>query len=139
MILAEIRAVPAERSRGRHNPRVVKRKMSNFPTRSRAAISDRRCWRYEEHIHILQPADPPSPAPLPETPEPALAAEPPTIAAHQHAAAPERHHVRAWRTSGLSRADYCRHHGLNPNVFNRWVARQRPSVRPKYRNIQDAS
>ena len=34
VILIEIVAVPAERSRGRHNPRVVKRKMSNFPTRS---------------------------------------------------------------------------------------------------------
>jgi hypothetical protein len=37
VILIEIRAVPAERSRGRHNPRVVKRKMSNFPTKSRSA------------------------------------------------------------------------------------------------------
>ena len=39
VILIEIVAVPAERSRGRHNPRVVKRKMSNFPTRSRCAAS----------------------------------------------------------------------------------------------------
>jgi hypothetical protein len=31
LILIEIIAVPAERSRGRHNPRVVKRKMSSFP------------------------------------------------------------------------------------------------------------
>ena len=30
LILIEIVAVPAERSRGRHNPRVVKRKMSKF-------------------------------------------------------------------------------------------------------------
>src|SRR3954449_2682111 len=36
VVLSEILAVPAERSRGRHNPRVVKRKMSNFPTKSRA-------------------------------------------------------------------------------------------------------
>jgi hypothetical protein len=28
VVLVEIRSVPAERSRGRHNPRVVKRKMS---------------------------------------------------------------------------------------------------------------
>ena len=35
VVLIEIRSVPAERSR--HNPRVVKRKMSGFPTRSRAA------------------------------------------------------------------------------------------------------
>jgi hypothetical protein len=37
LILVEIVAVPAERSRGRHNPRVVKRKMSSFPTKARAA------------------------------------------------------------------------------------------------------
>ena len=37
LILIEITALPAERSRGRHNPRVVKRKMSSFPTKSRAA------------------------------------------------------------------------------------------------------
>ena len=37
LILIEITAVPAERSRGRHNPRVVKRKMSGFPTKARAS------------------------------------------------------------------------------------------------------
>ena len=38
-ILIEILAEPAERSRGRHNPRVVKRKMSTFqsPRRPGAA------------------------------------------------------------------------------------------------------
>ena len=30
-ILIEIALLPADRSRGRHNPRAVKRKMSNFP------------------------------------------------------------------------------------------------------------
>jgi hypothetical protein len=137
LILAEIRAVPAERSRGRHNPRVVKRKMSNFPTRSRAAASDQRRWRYEDHIHVLPPAAPP-PAVLSDTPQRVSAAAPPPITAHQHAASPDRHHVKAWRASGLTRAEYCRHHGLDQNAFNRWVARQRPSVRPKYRNAQGA-
>jgi hypothetical protein len=37
LILIEIIALPAERSRGRHNPRVVKREMSGFPTKARAA------------------------------------------------------------------------------------------------------
>ena len=37
LILIEILAVPAERSRGRHNPRVVKRKMSNYGLRPRAS------------------------------------------------------------------------------------------------------
>ena len=35
-ILFEIALLPADRSRGRHNPRAVKRKMSHFPTTSRA-------------------------------------------------------------------------------------------------------
>src|SRR3954453_22015537 len=48
LILIEIAAAPAERSRGRHNPRVVKRKMSNFPTKSRSAAR-------------AAPAPPPSP------------------------------------------------------------------------------
>lgn len=136
LILAEIRAVPADRSRGRHNPRVVKRKMSNFPTRSRAAASDRRRWSYEDHIHILPPAGPPPSASHVETPEPAPVAGPPTIKAHQPAETTDRHHVKAWRASGLSRADYCCRHGLKQDAFNRWVDRQRPSVRPKYRKAQ---
>jgi hypothetical protein len=35
-ILLEILVRPADQSRGRHNPRAVKRKMSSFPTRARA-------------------------------------------------------------------------------------------------------
>ena len=33
LILIEILAVPADRSRGKHRPRVVKRKMSSYPIR----------------------------------------------------------------------------------------------------------
>ena len=36
IILSEIALKLADRSRGRHNPRVVKKKMSSFPTKSRA-------------------------------------------------------------------------------------------------------
>ena len=59
-ILLEIIAVPAERSRGRRNPRVVKRKMSNFPTKARAApaASARSRPRYVQHIQIIAPAVP---------------------------------------------------------------------------------
>src|SRR6188768_712850 len=58
LILLEILAVPAERSRGRHNPRVVKRKMSSFPTKARAAPSPRRAFRYGEHVRVIpNPAD----------------------------------------------------------------------------------
>ena len=52
-MLVEIVAVPAERSRGRHNPRVVKRKMSNLPTEARAAPGPRRHFRYPDHIVIV--------------------------------------------------------------------------------------
>jgi len=64
LILVEIVAVPAERSRGRHNPRVVKRKMSGFPTKARAAptSSPGRAFRYEEHVRVVAPAPPTLPA-----------------------------------------------------------------------------
>ena len=64
LILVEIVAVPAERSRGRHNPRVVKRKMSGFPTKARAAPAPRQVCRYEERVRIIAPAS----APLPTVP-----------------------------------------------------------------------
>jgi hypothetical protein len=60
LILIEIIAVPAERSRGRHNPRVVKRKMSSFPTKARAAPPSGQLFRYEEHIRIVAPAGSPA-------------------------------------------------------------------------------
>jgi len=30
-------------------------------------------------------------------------------------------HVEAWRQSGLNRTEYCRHHGLSKNTFDRWM------------------
>jgi hypothetical protein len=60
LILIEIIAVPAERSRGRHNPRVVKRKMSSFPTKARAAPPPGQVFHYEEHIRIVAPVSPPA-------------------------------------------------------------------------------
>jgi hypothetical protein len=131
LILIEIIAVPAERSRGRHNPRVVKRKMSSFPTKTRAAPAPRQVFRYTEHIRVVAPAG-----------SPADQAPPPTTTAkrrstrHQprQAAAPAGRpswleHVHAWRASGVSRAAYCEHHGLNPRAFHQWVARARHTVR----------
>jgi hypothetical protein len=56
LILLEIVSVPAERSRGRHNPRAVKRKMSNFPTKSRATPSSIQRIQYDDHIRLLVPA-----------------------------------------------------------------------------------
>lgn len=53
LIRLEIIAVPAERSRGRHNPRAVKRKMSNFPTKSRATAPPAQRFHYEDHIRVV--------------------------------------------------------------------------------------
>jgi hypothetical protein len=109
LILIEIIAVPAERSRGRHNPRVVKRKMSIFPTKARAAPGPpaQQRFQYRDHIQIVAPA-------MAEV-EPAVAVPKRRRACQVRAA---RHafwleHVRAWRASGLSRADYAQRTGLN--------------------------
>ena len=53
-ILLEILTRPADQSRGRHNPRAVKRKMSRFPTRSRAQpiLPPRQRLIYADHISI---------------------------------------------------------------------------------------
>jgi hypothetical protein len=54
IILIEIALKPADRSRGRHNPRVVKKKMSSFPTKSRAQPPPpaRQRLLYQNHILI---------------------------------------------------------------------------------------
>ena len=60
LILIEIVAVPAARSRGRHHPRVVKRKMSGYRTKARAAPAPGRVFRYAEHIRVVAPAGSPA-------------------------------------------------------------------------------
>jgi hypothetical protein len=120
LVLIEIVALPAERSRGRHQPRVVKRKMSNFPTKSRAAPASRQRFRYEEHVRIMAPAGAAVGEPLrpPLSPQRALWLE----------------HVRSWQVSGLKRAAYCQRHGLELRRFHGWIARLRPSLRPPTKN-----
>ncbi len=130
LILLEIIAVPAERRRGRHNPRVVKRKMSSFPTKARAAPAPRQVFRYAEHIRVVAP---PVGSPADRVP-PAVLDERPTRCRPRKASAPAsrpswREHVRAWRASGLARAAYCERHGLNPRAFQQWVARARHTFR----------
>src|SRR3954453_15341112 len=101
-ILIEILAEPAERSRGRHNPRVVKRKRSNFPTKSRstASAAPSRSLRYDDHIVMVAPPEPTAPptgagrqAAVPTTrqTDPAQASRQPFWPAH----------VKAWEASGL--------------------------------------
>jgi hypothetical protein len=110
LILIEIIAVPAERSRGRHNPRVVKRKMSSFPTKARAAPPSGQLFRYEEHIRVVAPTGPPA-----DQVSPPSAAPKKRPKRHQARKAPgptgQRpfwlEHVRSWRTSGLSRTAFC--------------------------------
>jgi hypothetical protein len=140
LILIEITAVPAERSRGRHRPRVVKRKMSSFPTKSRAAPAPRQVVRYDDHIRVVAPAG----TPERHVPPPAITpAEKPRRRPRKAPAPTGRcpawlKHVRSWRLSGLSRATYCDRHGLNPRAFHHWVARARPNFRPETRAQSDA-
>jgi hypothetical protein len=130
LVLIEITAVPAERSRGRHQPRVVKRKMSGFPTKARASPPPRQVFRYTEHVRIVAPAfgsarrAPPIPAP----------AVPPTKRARKAPTQARRRpvwlqHVRSWRASGLSCVAYCARHDLNLRTFHHWLARARASRR----------
>jgi len=135
LILIEIIAVPAERSRGKHRPRVVKRKMSSFPTKSRAVSIPRQVFHYGEQIRIVAPEDPPKPSVAPPSTSPL---EKPDLYPHFISAPANRcpawlEHVRSWRRSGLSRAIYCDRHHLDPRAFHHWVARARPNFRPKAR------
>jgi hypothetical protein len=143
LILIEIVAVPAERSRGRHNPRVVKRKMSGFKTKARAAPASGRVFRYEDHIRVVAPAGPPERRALPPSAAPAARPEgrpkrrAKGVAAPTGRRAPWSEHVRAWRASGLSRRTYCERHRLEPSTFHRWVARARPTFRRRARPHPD--
>lgn len=131
LILIELLAVPAERSRGRHNPRAVKRKMSGFKTKARAAPAPGEVFHYAEHICVVAPPGSPAdraPPPTAPTKKRRRRRQP------RHASAPTGRpawleHVRAWRASGLARAAYCERHGLNPPAFHHWVARSRPTFR----------
>jgi hypothetical protein len=121
LVLIEILALPAERSRGRHNPRVVKRKMSGFPTKARAAPGPPswRRFRHGGHVRIVPPAA--------TTIDPAMAVPSRRRACQLRA---ERHgfwleHVRTGRASGLSRADYAQRQGLNLRSLHQWIARLR--------------
>lgn len=140
VILIEIVAVPAERSRGRHNPRVVKRKMSNFPTKSRstARAAPSRSLRYDEHIVIVAPPEPIAPT---------------TMAGRQRAVPTTRQtepaqtsrqtfwqaHVQAWQASGLPRAVYCQQQNLSPRAFNAAVARLRQILRPDPKSADNSA
>jgi hypothetical protein len=133
LILLEILAVPAERSRGRHNPRVVKRKMSSFPTKARAAPPSGRVFRYEDHVRVVAPPDPPAErAPMPAAPpevRPKRCRPRKASAARTDDRPSWLEQVRSWRASGLSRAAFCERHSLNPRTFYHWVGRSRQSFR----------
>jgi hypothetical protein len=124
-ILIEILAVPAERSRGRHNPRVVKRKMSNFPTKSRSAASAAPSLRYDEHIVIVAPPEPIAPTTADRKPAAPTASQPAQTSRQTFWQA----QVQAWRASGLPRAVYCQQRNLSPRAFNAAVARLRQTFR----------
>jgi hypothetical protein len=135
LVLIEIVAVPAERSRGRHHPRVVKRKMSGFPTKARASPPPGQVFRYAAHVRIVAPAAgsarraPPIPTPAVSPPK-QRARRTPTKACRRPA---WREHVRSWRASGLSCVAYGARHELDLRTFHHWVARARASLRPSLR------
>ncbi len=141
LILIEIIAVPAERRRGRHHPRGVKRKMSGFKTKARAAPVSSRVFRYEDHIRVVAPAVPPerrAPPPAARSEGRSKRSRAKGIAAPTgRRAAPWSAHVHAWRASGLSRRTYCERHRLAPSTFHQWVARARPTFRRKARPHPD--
>jgi hypothetical protein len=126
LILLEIIAVRTEPRRGRRNPRVVKRKISNFPTKCRAPsrTAGQPVLHYADHIRVVAPPEPP-PKPAPR--------------GHLPQSLPQetwKSHVRAWRKSGQSRAAYCLAHRIDEKSFNRWIARlrhtfQKPRVTTK--------
>jgi hypothetical protein len=39
-------------------------------------------------------------------------------------------HVKSWRDSGLTQAEYCRRHALNTKTFAAWLKRFNTSVMP---------
>ena len=133
LLLLESIAVPAGQSRGRHHPRVVKRKMSNFPTKARAAPAS--SARHAQHLQMVAPT-------VAKTPPPAAGPSARARASAKRAprgrpkAAPDAcresfglDHVRAWRASNLTRTAYCEYQHLNPRNFNTWVARLRGRIR----------
>jgi hypothetical protein len=128
-ILIEILAEPAESSRGRHNPRVVKRKMSTFPSRSTARAAPSRSLRYDEHIVIVAPPEPIAPAPMAGR-QRAVPTTRQTEPAQTSRQTFWQAHVQAWQASGLPRAVYCQQQNLSPRAFNAAVARLRQILRP---------
>jgi hypothetical protein len=134
-VLIELIALPAEQSRGRHNPRVVKRKMSGFPTKARAAPAATGRIIAADHIQIVAP--PPNPVLLPAAVP--LAAGPKAAAKPAPAFKPEtvwRAHIRSWAKSGLSRSAYCQSQDLALRSFNTWVARLRKTRRHPRKAMQ---
>ena len=137
LLLVEITALPAEPSRGRHNPRVVKRKMSNFPTKARAARAA--CCAPRPALRSAHPdrrSRRAGDAPSCRQTVPLRAAERDARTARQPKAAPDTcrqsfwlEHVRAWRASNLTRTAYCERHHLDPRNFDAWVARLRHRFR----------
>lgn len=131
MVLVEILAVPVEQSRGQHNPRAVKRKMSSFPTKGRAAPGEHKPLHYPDHIRIVAPEGP-------DPEQPATPLSPPPLrppAADRHAF--WRDHVRAWRDSGLRRAVYAQAHALALRTLNHWIARLRQMFRRRSADIPE--
>jgi hypothetical protein len=105
--------------------------MSNFPTKARAAPGPPPCRRfqYRDHVRVVAPA---------------VAETAPTIASPKCRRACKARadrqafwleHVRAWRASGLARADSAERHGLNLRPLHQWIARLRHIFRRRAKAV----
>jgi hypothetical protein len=139
-ILIEILEVPAERSRGRHNPRVVRSRGRLFPTKPPRSEPVGPCpaLNYEDCIRIVPPDR------LCKIMREAADHRRKIRKARRRKAAKAsneafwRTHVRSWRASNLSRADYSRNHGLVETTFSQWIAKLRREFRHGRSNSQNA-
>src|ERR671938_700978 len=130
VILIEILSVRVESSRGRHHPRVIKRKMSHFPTKARAAPAPHQMFDYAAHIRVVAPpgsADEAGARP----PRGPRRAKPGRL---RQGRAPTGGvlwlgHVRAWQASGLERGAYRAQHGVVPRAVDESGTRAGPLLR----------
>jgi len=121
LVLIEIGAVHAEQRRGRHNPRVVKRKISNFPIKARTVQPAPCLPPTGNPIAIIAPIPPPQHKPDTDTTQ--------GIQSSDQSMSDEkilwRGHIRSWLLGKLSRRGYCKQNALNLGMFNAWAKRLR--------------
>jgi hypothetical protein len=143
-ILIEILEVPAERSRGRHNPRVVRSRGKLFPIKPKRSepADPHPAINYDDCIRIVPPDR------LCKIMREAADRRRKIRKARRRKAtqstneaywrAHVRSWVRSWRASNLSRVDYSRNNGLVEATFSQWIAKLRHKFRHGQSNSRNA-